>query len=52
MKTRITISLDAEVLAALRQQAEESGRSLSNLINYLLLNCDKRTPYVGHRRPQ
>jgi len=42
MKEKITISLDAEVLAALRKQAEESGRSLSNLINYLLLDCDSR----------
>ena len=36
MKTNQNISIEEKLLADLRKMAEEDGRSLSNLIEYLL----------------
>lgn len=36
MKTNQNISIDAELLEKLRIMAEEDGRSLSNMIEFLL----------------
>lgn len=44
-KTRITIYIDDEVLAAFRQQAEESGGGYQTLINQALQDS------VARRRP-
>ena len=38
-KTRITIYLDDEVLAAFRQQAENQGKGYQTLINEVLLQA-------------
>ena len=38
-KTRITIYLDDEVLAAFRQQAESQGKGYQTLINEVLLQA-------------
>lgn len=36
MKTNQNISIEESLLAKLRQMAEDEGRSLSNMIEYLL----------------
>lgn len=41
MKTNQNISIDENLLADLRQMAEDEGRSLSNLIEYLLRKAIK-----------
>lgn len=41
MKTNQNISIEENLLARLRQMAEDEGRSLSNLIEYLLRQATK-----------
>lgn len=36
MKVRPSISIDADLLNAIKQMADEQGRTLSNMIEYLL----------------
>lgn len=38
LKESVCITLDADLLAELREEAEKEGRSLSSLINIILKN--------------
>ena len=45
-KSQVTITIDSEIKQAVKKEAESRGRSMSNMINYLLREMLKRIKEV------